>query len=83
MPPVQGEREFAFTLRKAAEAVLRVALYVVLGLIFLIPFIWMIFGSLRQESEIFAYLYPLSWNTFFPIEWTLNHYLDILGLSDE
>jgi ABC-type glycerol-3-phosphate transport system permease component len=69
-------------LRRAVLLVLRVALYVILTLIFLIPFIWMIFGSVRDEKEIFQYLYPFSWHTFFPIHWTLEHYMDILGLSD-
>ena len=58
--------------RRGSSALLRVVLYVVLTLIFLVPFIWMIFGSLREETEIFQYLYPLSWNTFFPIHWTLR-----------
>ncbi len=71
------------TLKRGALTVLRWVLYAVLTLIFLIPFIWMIFGSLRAESEIFQYLYPLSWHTFFPIQWTLQHYQDILGISPE
>lgn len=81
--PVKSQHELSFTLRRGTLTVLRVVLYVILALIFLVPFIWMVFGSLRQEKEIFAYLYPLSWHTFFPVDWTLNHYLDVLGLSDE
>ncbi len=69
--------------RRGGAKVLRAVLYVVLTLIFLVPFIWMIFGSLRDESEIFQYLYPLSWRTFFPIHWTLDHYQTVLGLNDE
>lgn len=79
----RSERSSAFTLRRGALAVGRGVLYVLLSLIFLIPFIWMIFGSLREEREIFQFLYPLSWHTFFPVEWTLKHWADILGLSDE
>ena len=33
------------------------------------------------RREIFQYLYPLGWHTFFPIEWTLEHYADIFGIS--
>jgi multiple sugar transport system permease protein len=80
--PVQRQREVGVLLRRAATAVLRVVLYAILFLIFLIPFIWMMLGSVRRESEIFQYLYPFGWHTFFPIEWTLEHYRDILGLSD-
>jgi multiple sugar transport system permease protein len=85
IPAYVGTRpqsETLLMLRRAVLLVLRVALYVILTLIFLIPFIWMIFGSVRDEKEIFQYLYPFSWHTFFPIHWTLEHYMDILGLSD-
>jgi ABC-type glycerol-3-phosphate transport system permease component len=69
--------------RKIAVLSLRWIIYIVLALIFLLPFIWMAFGSLRAEREIFANLYPFSWRTFVPIEWTLDNYLDVLGLSAE
>lgn len=62
---------------------LRMLIYVALALIFLLPFIWMALGSLRLEREIFANLYPFGWRTFIPIEWTLNNYKDVLGLSAE
>jgi multiple sugar transport system permease protein len=62
--------------------VLRVLLYVALCVIFLLPFVWMIFGSVRAEREIFAYLAPFSIRTFIPIDWTLDSYLTILGLNE-
>jgi len=62
--------------------VLRVLLYVMICVIFLVPFAWMFFGSLRAEREIFAYLVPFSWRTFIPIEWSLDSYLTILGLNE-
>jgi ABC-type glycerol-3-phosphate transport system permease component len=62
--------------------VLRVLLYIAICIIFLTPFAWMFFGGLRAEREIFAYLTPLSWRTFIPIEWTLDSYMTILGLND-
>ncbi len=76
------EGEAAEQVRRGGIAVLRFVFYAVISLIFLIPFIWMIFGSLRRETEIFQYLFPLQWHTFFPIEWTLEHYRDIFGLSE-
>ncbi len=66
-----------------AENALRGAIYLLISIVFLLPFIWMIFGSLRQEREIFANLYPFGWRTFIPIEWTLSNYKDVLGLSEE
>lgn len=80
VPRTEGEA--AEQVRRGGIAVLRFVFYAVISLIFLIPFIWMIFGSLRRETEIFQYLFPLQWHTFFPIEWTLEHYRDILGLSE-
>src|SRR6266511_5279013 len=67
---------------KIVLAVLRVLLYAVICVIFLVPFAWMLFGSLRAEREIFAYLTPFSWRTFVPIEWTLDSYRTILGLNE-
>ncbi|MFL5806034.1 MAG: carbohydrate ABC transporter permease [Roseiflexaceae bacterium] len=61
---------------------LRAALYVALCIIFLVPFVWMIFGSVRAEREIFQYLAPFSIRTFIPIDWTLDSYLTILGLNE-
>ncbi|MEZ4707099.1 MAG: carbohydrate ABC transporter permease [Caldilineaceae bacterium] len=68
--------------RNMLRELVRYGLYVLLILIFIIPFLWMLFGSLRKEAEIFANLYPFSWKTLFPIEWTLESYLDIFGLSE-
>jgi ABC-type glycerol-3-phosphate transport system permease component len=80
--PTRSEGALALTLQRGFGFVLRAVLYVILTLIFLIPFVWMLFGSLRDQQEIFEYLYPLSWHTFFPVQWTLSHYGDILGLSE-
>jgi multiple sugar transport system permease protein len=71
------------TLGKIAITLLRWTIYLVLCFIFLTPFVWMTLGSLRMEREIFAYLYPFDWHTFVPIEWTLQSYRDVLGLSPD
>ncbi len=62
---------------------LELLLYTTIVLIFAIPFVWMILGSLRRETEIFQYIYPLTLRTFIPVEWTLQNFLDVLGLSPE
>lgn len=69
--------------RVGTQRVIEYLIYLALILIFLTPFAWMILGSLRHETEIFAYLYPFSWRTFVPLEWTLKNFQDILGLSPE
>jgi ABC-type glycerol-3-phosphate transport system permease component len=43
----------------------------------------MVLGSLRLEKEIFANLFPFSIRTFVPIEWTIQNYLDVLGISED
>jgi multiple sugar transport system permease protein len=60
----------------------RTAIYVVLAVLFLGPFIWMFFGSFRKESEITGYMFPFSWNTIIPVQWTWQNFLDIYGLSE-
>jgi len=69
------------TARRVIGVVLRTVLYVALCVIFLVPFVWMIFGSVRAESEIFQYLAPFGIRTFLPIKWTPDSYLTILGLN--
>jgi len=70
-------------LRRLFSTSIRWVVYLALVIIFVLPFVWMTLGSLRLEREIFDYLFPLSWRTFVPIEWTLQNYLDVLGLSEE
>jgi multiple sugar transport system permease protein len=67
----------------AAAPAARYALGGLILLIYIIPFAWMMLGSLRRETEIFQFTYPLSWRTFIPVVWTLKNFLDILGLSPE
>lgn len=58
-------------------------LYILLTFIFITPFVWVLLGSLRNEVEIFQYLYPFGWHTLVPVEWTLKNYLDVFGISEE
>lgn len=53
--------------------------YSILAAIFLIPFIWIVLGSVRAENEIFKYLSPLSFRTFVPIHWTVESYITVMG----
>lgn len=58
--------------------------YLLLVVIFLTPFIWTVFASVRQENQILSNLFPLSISTFLPRpgEWTLDHYATIFGLNE-
>ncbi len=75
----QGRR---IRMGRVAELVGRSVIYLVIVVLFLGPFIWMFFGSLRKESEITSYMFPFSWHTFVPVDWTLQNFLDIYGISE-
>src|SRR6266849_4046028 len=61
----------------------RYFLYFILIVLFLMPFLWMFFGSVRRESEILGEMFPFTWHTIVPIEWTLKSFGDIYGLTPE
>lgn len=71
-------------LRQAEKWLKGALLYFVLvflALIFLVPFLWMFFSSFKSVSEIFQYVYPLSWHTFIPKVFTLDAYRRLFELS--
>lgn len=71
------------SLRSASRVVERGALYAllaVLAMIFIVPYLWMIFSSLKPGVEIFKYVYPLSWRTFIPETFTLGSYRELFQL---
>lgn len=53
--------------------------YSILAAIFLMPFIWIVLGSVRAENEILKYLSPFSFRTFVPIHWTVESYTTVMG----
>lgn len=55
---------------------LKIIFLAVLSVIVLLPIIWMVMSSFRTHEEIFKYT-TLSWELFFPVEWTLQNYRDI------
>jgi multiple sugar transport system permease protein len=72
--------------RRVREVAARGVWYALGGailVVYIVPFAWMILGSLRRETEIFQFTYPLSWHTFVPVVWSVKNFLDILGLSPE
>lgn len=65
------------------KRVLHISGFLIITLVFLVPFIWMFFGSFRPDSEIISSVKPLSVQTFWPSQWTLNNYADVLGITME
>jgi len=80
--PLKQEFVIPRWVRKTIGGIFEYALYIVLIVIFATPFVWMILSSVRNQAEIFAYLYPFGWHTFVPVEWTLQNFLDVFGLSE-
>jgi ABC-type glycerol-3-phosphate transport system permease component len=68
-------------LRATALRLARYAAMLVLAALFLLPYVWMVSGSLRTQNEIFANLYPLSVWTFVPRQWTLASFQALLELQ--
>ncbi len=68
-----------YTERVAAQGFLYLALCG-LAVIFLVPYLWMVFSSLKPQVEIFQYVYPLSWKTFVPQHFTLGAYRELFHL---
>lgn len=77
------ERKQTLRLGVVAELALRYTIYLLIAIIFLLPFIWMFTGSVRREAEIHGEMFPFNWHTIVPIQWTLQSYLDIFGISEE
>ena len=55
------------------------ALQLIVIVVFFLPFLWMVLGSLRPEAEVFNYLNPFQWHTIVPVQWTLDNYVSIFG----
>jgi ABC-type glycerol-3-phosphate transport system permease component len=70
------------TLKKLGLSLGENFLYLIIIVVFIAPLVWMVLGSLREEKEIFANLYPFTIHTFLPINWTLDTYLDMFGISE-
>ncbi|MET0843631.1 MAG: carbohydrate ABC transporter permease [Mycetocola sp.] len=52
---------------------------VLLGMVFILPALWIVVGSLRPATEIFGSLYPLSWKLLFPSSISLENYVELLN----
>lgn len=88
-PTLTGELVARPTLRDRATRhwrawlamAVRYGLLTVFGLAFVVPFLWMFLAAFKPQAEIFQYVYPLSWKTFIPQEWTLENFARLLALD--
>lgn len=59
--------------------VLWTILAAVVGLIFILPALWIFLGSFRPGNAVIDAVTPLSWNTLWPDVWTLQNFVTLLG----
>lgn len=59
----------------------RYLLLTVVALAFVIPFLWMFLAAFKPQAEIFQHVYPVSWKTFIPQEWTLENFRRLMALE--
>jgi len=63
------------------KTVLRLFKYIgllAIVLIFITPFVWMVSSAFKPRDELFAYIYPVSWKTFFPLQPTFDNIIAVL-----
>ncbi|MCC6174249.1 MAG: carbohydrate ABC transporter permease [Chloroflexi bacterium] len=59
----------------------RYVVMIALAAFFALPYVWMVSGSIRTQSEIFANIYPLTLWTFVPQQPTLDNFRALLNLQ--
>ena len=60
-------------LKKRHKVLLYIAL-VFVAFIVIFPIIWAVSASIRTDEELYAYMSPASWHTFFPVHVTFEAY---------
>lgn len=55
------------------------ALAALVGLVFVLPAVWMFLGAFRPGNAVIDTVTPLSWNTLWPDVWTLDNFSELLG----
>lgn len=74
----EGQRRFRLFIWEWSSRAGQYVLMSILLIIFLVPIFWMVTSSIRPLEDIFRYIYPLSWKTFIPTEFTSDGYFKIL-----
>lgn len=73
-----------FTLPKTTLNHLRIGKWIfgvlmllVIGVVFLLPFMWIISSGFKSQEDIFAGLVPFSWGAFLPLNPTLDNFVQL------
>lgn len=59
--------------------VLWTLLAALVGLVFILPALWMFLGAFRPGNAVIDAVTPLSWNTLWPDTWSLVNFTELLG----
>ncbi|MDX6248632.1 MAG: multiple sugar transport system permease protein [Kribbellaceae bacterium] len=65
--------------QKLLLKVLLTALAATVAILFILPGLWMLLGSLRPGNQVIESVSPLGWHTLFPTTWTLDNYVTLFG----
>ena len=76
-PPTQNRRRRPKS-SFGGPSLLATVLAVLLGMMFILPAVWILMGSLRPSSAIFGSLYPLSWEILIPSSISFENYTGLL-----
>jgi putative chitobiose transport system permease protein len=74
-----GVRERPMRRQIVLFRVLWTILAALVGLVFIVPAIWMFLGAFRPGNDVIDKVTPLSWNTLWPDVWTLDNFVELLG----
>ena len=50
---------------------------VLISVVVIFPILWAVSASLRSDQELYAYMSPATWHTFFPVEVTPESYIKL------
>jgi multiple sugar transport system permease protein len=67
-------KQLGFPLWWLVKTLLIYTLLIAMAMVFLTPYIWMFVSSLKPHREIFQYTFPLTWQTFVPLQPTFENY---------
>jgi len=70
-----------FRISEFQKQMLTIGLYLLMSFLLIfpvLPFIWMFGSAFRPVTEIFQYVYPLSWKTFIPVNFTAENFTQLL-----
>jgi len=73
-PGQQGRRP-----RRILQTLLLTALAALVAVLFVLPAVWLLLGSLRPGNQVIESVSPLGWHTLWPTSWTLDNYTTLFG----